>query len=92
MPELVRTYLKKAAAGDFDTRRREDDAARKQQMQAIAARRRLAERLGQALLIGAALLLAFDSRGIRLAGLPLSGIVTAACGISAFLFAWRQSR
>jgi len=92
MPELVRTYLKKAAAGDFDTRRREDDAARRQQMQTIAAQRRLAERLGQALLIGAALLFAFDGRGVQFAGFALSGIVAAAGGVAAFVFAWRQSR
>jgi ubiquinone biosynthesis protein len=92
MPELVRTYLKKAAAGDFDRRTHADEAARRLLLQHAAERRRLVGRIGQVLLLVAAVLFAFDTRGPQLGWLPWSALLAAVAGGAVLLPLLRRPR
>ena len=92
MPDLVRTYLKKAAAGDFD-------AARAAQAQAAAAsaahaatRNRILALVGAAAFVAAAVLFALDTRGPQLGAVPVSALAAALLALAAFANAWRRSR
>jgi hypothetical protein len=90
MPQLVHTYLKKAAAGDFDAARGRDDEAE------AAAGRKATQSLvfavvGATALLCATIIYALD---VRLVHLPraLPASVIAAVGVLAFVLAWRRSR
>jgi len=90
MPQLVHTYLKKAAAGDFDAARARDDEA------TAAADRTATQSLifaivGATVLLCATIIYALD---VRLAHLPraLPASVIAIVGVLAFVLAWRRSR
>jgi len=90
MPQLVHTYLKKAAAGDFDTARARDDEAK------AGADRKATQSLifaviGATALLSATIVYALD---VRLAHLPrvLPALIVAMGGVLAFVLAWRRSR
>jgi len=90
MPQLVHTYLKKAAAGDFDTARARDGEAE------AAAARTAAQSLifavvGATALLCATIIYALD---VRIAHMPrvLPASVIAIVGVLAFVQAWRRSR
>jgi len=92
MPELVRTYLKKAASGDFDAAR----AAEVQSATAALARETTRSRLlgmaGAAALVAAAILYAIDTHALRIFQVPLSALLVAAAGLGALGSAWRRMR
>ena len=92
MPELVRTYLKKAAAGDFDAAR----AAETQAAAAATARKATRDQIlagaGAAALIAAAILYALDRQGPQLLHLPVSALAAAVVAVATFVGAWRRSR
>ncbi len=92
MPELVRTYLKKAASGDFDAAR----AAEMQSATAALARETVRSRLlgmaGAAALVAAAILYAIDTHALRIFQVPLSALLVAAAGLGALGSAWRRMR
>jgi ubiquinone biosynthesis protein len=90
MPQLVHTYLRKAAAGDFDTARARDDEAK------AGADRKATQSLifaviGATALLSATIVYALD---VRLAHLPrvLPALIVAMGGVLAFVLAWRRSR
>ena len=92
MPELVRTYLKKAAAGDFDVMRAAEMQAASASLAREAARSRILGTAGAAALIGAALLYALDAHSLRVFGLPLDALLLALAGAGALVAAWRRTR
>jgi ubiquinone biosynthesis protein len=83
MPQLIHTYLKKAAAGDFDAR--DIDASLQAERAARAATRGLVLTLLGATSLLIAAMLYVSSR-------PSIAAVAAAVGAAAFVFAWRRSR
>jgi ubiquinone biosynthesis protein len=90
MPQLVHTYLTKAAAGDFDAARARDGEAN------AAADRKATQSLifafiGATALLCATIIYALD---VRLSHLPraLPALVIAVVGALAFVQAWRRSR
>ena len=92
MPELVRTYLKKAAAGDFDVMRAAEMQAARASLAREAARSRILGTAGAAALIGAALLYALDAHSLRVFGLRLDALLLALAGAGALVAAWRRTR
>jgi hypothetical protein len=92
MPELVRTYLKKAAAGDFDAVRAAQLQADGVALARDSARSRILGTAGAAALIGATLLYAIDTHTARILGLPLSAWLMALAGAAALVAAWRRMR
>jgi ubiquinone biosynthesis protein len=92
MPELVHTYLKKAAAGDFDTRNRREDTAEIERIAHVTRRNILFVWLGSALLLAAAPLYLFDTHGPHFSGQPVSALIAALAGVFAFAAAWRNAR
>jgi ubiquinone biosynthesis protein len=92
MPELVRTYLKKAAAGDFDAVRAAEVQAAGASLARDTARSRILGTAGAAALIGAALLYAIDTHTLHVLGLPLSALLVALAGAGALVAAWRRMR
>jgi ubiquinone biosynthesis protein len=92
MPQLIHTFLKKAAAGDFDARQRGDDRARREQATRAARQSLILTALGATSLLGAAVLYALDAHATRLFGLPLSAASAALIGAIAFVLAWRRAR
>lgn len=90
--ELIHTYLKKAAAGDFDRRDRNTDAACTERKAHPRQRGLVLLAFGAVCLITAAPLYLFDARGAHLAGLPLSALIAVAAGAAAFVLAWRHAR
>jgi len=88
MPQLVHTFLKKAAAGDFDTSRITELEQRERL--ARTQRRQLAVLpLAAASLLSAALLYAFDSHGEQWLHVPVSAWIALAVSAAAFAVAWR---
>jgi ubiquinone biosynthesis protein len=90
MPQLVHAFLKKAAAGDFDTTR----AAELEQRDRLARaqRRQLAVLpLATAALLSAALLYAFDSHGAQWLQVPVSAWIALAISAAAFVLVWRRA-
>jgi ubiquinone biosynthesis protein len=93
MPQLVHEFLKKAAAGDFDTSRAIDAAAHSERGGArMTARVWLLSIMGATALFGAALLYALNAPGPRIGGQPLSAVVAALIGAGSFIAAWRRTR
>jgi ubiquinone biosynthesis protein len=91
MPELLHTYLKKAAAGDFDVARAVEIEQRERL--ARAQRRQLAVLpLAAASLLSAALLYAFDTHGAQWLHVPVSAWIALAISAVAFVIAWRRAR
>jgi ubiquinone biosynthesis protein len=91
MPQLVHTFLKKAAAGDFDA----DRAADREQRERLArAQRRqlVVLPLAASSLLGAAVLYAFDSHGPQWLHVPASTWIALAISAAAFAVAWRRSK
>jgi ubiquinone biosynthesis protein len=91
MPQLVHTFLKKAAAGDFDARNVAPNAAQVART-ALAHRRDLAlASFAAAAWLSTAPLYLFDVRGPHLGILPVSaliGLVAGACACAALC--WRR--
>jgi ubiquinone biosynthesis protein len=91
MPQLVHAFLKKAAAGDFDSARVAELEQREHL--ALAQRRQLAVLpLAAASLLSAALLYAFDSHGPQWLRVPVSAWIALAISAAAFVVAWRRAR
>ncbi|MBS0571008.1 MAG: ubiquinone biosynthesis regulatory protein kinase UbiB [Proteobacteria bacterium] len=91
LPALVHTFLKKAAAGDFDATRQTELEQRERL--ARAQRRQLAViPLAAASLLSAALLYAFDSHGAQWLHVPVSAWIALAVSAIAFAMAWRRAR
>jgi ubiquinone biosynthesis protein len=90
MPQLVHTYLRKAAAGDFDTERARDDVAKASADRAAAQSLILAV-IGATALLSATILYALD---VRVAHLPRAwtALLATIVGVAAFVQAWRRSR
>jgi ubiquinone biosynthesis protein len=90
MPQLVHTYLKKAAAGDFDAARARDDEA-KAAADRTATQSLIFAVIGATALLCATIIYALD---VRLVHLPraLPASVIAVLGVLAFVLAWRRSR
>jgi ubiquinone biosynthesis protein len=91
MPELIHACLKKAAAGDFDRR---DSGNRARTARRLRERQRglVVLAFGAVCLITAAPLYLFDVRGAHLAGQPVSAVIAALAGLTAFILAWRRVR
>ena len=83
IPQLVHTYLKKAAAGDFDTRSGFESGSRAERTARGAARGLILAVFGATALLGAAML--------HLTNQPLSAWAATLAGIGAFVFAWRRT-
>jgi ubiquinone biosynthesis protein len=92
MPELVRTYLKKAASGDFDAARGAEMQAATAALAREMARSRLLGMAGAAALVAAAILYAIDTHALRIFQVPLSALLVAAAGLGALGSAWRRMR
>ena len=91
MPQLVHAFLKKAAAGDFDSARVAELEQRERL--ARAQRRQLAVLpLAAASLLGAALLYAFDNHGLQRMYVSVSAWIALAISAVAFVMAWRRAR
>ena len=91
MPQLVHTFLKKAAAGDFDAARSADLEQRKRL--AHMQRQQLAVLpLAAASLLSAALLYTFDSHDAQWLHVPVSAWIALAISAAAFAVAWRRGR
>ncbi|HST28961.1 MAG TPA: ubiquinone biosynthesis regulatory protein kinase UbiB [Rudaea sp.] len=91
MPQLVHAFLKKAAAGDFDTSR--SAMLEQRERLARAQRRQLAVLpLAAASLLSAALLYAFDNHGAQWLTVPMSAWIALAVSAVAFVVAWRRAR
>ena len=83
MPQLVHTYLKKAAAGDFDARHINTNLNAERAARG-AMRNLILSVLGATSLLIAAML--------YLSSRPSLAAVAALVGMGAFVFAWRRSR
>ena len=93
MPQLVHAFLKKAAAGDFDTTLPIEQAAqRRGDDTRVTARIWLLTLLGATALLAAVILYALRAPGPRLFGQPLGAILAMVLGAGAFLAAWRRAR
>ena len=92
IPELVRTYLRKAAAGDFDAVRAADLAARNAATARRAVRGAILATLGAVAAFAAALFYVFDAPGLRVGGVPASAWFAATVAVAAFTAAWRSAR
>jgi ubiquinone biosynthesis protein len=92
MPELVRTWLKKAAAGDFDAARAAQSQAGAAAAAHAASRNRILALGGAAALVAAAILYGLDASGPRVGAVPFSAIAIAVLAAVAFAAAWRRSR
>jgi len=92
MPQLVHTYLKKAAAGDFDAAREAGLLARRERAQRDAARTVSIALLGVTALFSAVLISVFGLRGVYWHGQSMLTAITAAVGIIAFAWVWRRTR
>ena len=92
MPDLVRTYLKKAAAGDFDAVRAAEAQAAAAQLARETTRSRILALAGAALLVAASVLYVLDANSFRLGNLPLSAFACALGGAAALAAAWRRAR
>jgi len=92
MPELVRTYLKKAASGDFDAARAAEMQSATAALARETARSRLLGTAGAAALVAAAILYAIDTHALRIFQVPLSALLVAAAGLGALGSAWRRMR
>jgi ubiquinone biosynthesis protein len=92
MPELVRTYLKKAASGDFDAARGAEMQAATAALAREMARSRLLGMAGAAALVAAAILYAIDTHALSIFQVPLSALLVAAAGLGALGSAWRRMR
>jgi ubiquinone biosynthesis protein len=84
MPQLIHTYLKKAAAGDFDAQRHAEFTARDKRNALDTTRGLILALFGATALLSAAML--------HLTSQPLSAWVATVAGVGAFVFAWRRAR
>jgi len=92
MPQLVHTYLKKAAAGDFDASRETALLARRERAQRDAARTVSIALLGVTALFSAVLISVFGLRGVYWHGQSTLTALTGAVGVFAFVWVWRRTR
>jgi len=92
MPQLVHTYLKKAAAGDFDASRETALLARRERAQRDAARTVSIALLGVTALFSAVLISVFGLRGVYWHGQSTLTALTGAVGVVAFVWVWRRTR
>ena len=92
MPQLVHTYLKKAAAGDFDAAREAGLLARRERAQRDAARTVSIALLGVTALFSAVLISVFGLRGVYWHGQSTLTAIAAAVGLVAFVWVWRRTR
>jgi ubiquinone biosynthesis protein len=92
MPELLRTYLRKAAAGDFDAVCAADLAQRNAATARAAVRAAILITLGAVAAFAAALFYTFDVPGLRLGGAPASALLAAATAAVCLIAAWRSAR
>jgi ubiquinone biosynthesis protein len=93
LPTLVHAFLRKAAAGDFDTTAPIASGAQIQRDDArMTARAWVLSVFGTAALLAAVILFALHAPGPRLAGEPLGAIAAALIGAAAFIAAWRRTR
>jgi ubiquinone biosynthesis protein len=93
MPQLVHEFLRKAAAGDFDTTHPIDLAASSERGGVrMTARVWLLSILGATALLAGALLYALNTHGPRVGGQPLGAILAAIIGAGSFIAAWRRTR
>ena len=91
MPQLVHAFLKKAAAGDFDSAR--IAMLEQRERLARAQRRQLAVlSLAAVSLLSTALLYAFDNHGGQWLHVPVSAWIALAVSAGAFVVAWRRAR
>ena len=90
MPQLAHTFLKKAAAGDFDTARTAELEQRERL--ACAQRRQFAVLpIGGVALLSAALLYAFDTHAPQWLHVPVSAWIALAVSATSFGMAWRRA-
>jgi ubiquinone biosynthesis protein len=82
MPQLIHTYLKKAAAGDFDARLSAQASVRAERVARDAARSLILTLLGATSLLTATLL--------YLSSQPSLSVVAAVVGVGAIVIAWRR--
>jgi len=92
LPQLAHTWLKKAAAGDFDTVREREVAARVRREQRETARTISLALFGATALGATALIYVLGARGSYFHGQPLLLWIAAALGIGAFAWVWRRTR
>jgi ubiquinone biosynthesis protein len=92
LPELFHAALKKAAAGEVDLAAREAELAQRERLARAQRRHLIALTFGATALLIAALLYVLDTRGLRIWHQPVSAMIAAALGASAFFVAWRRSR
>jgi hypothetical protein len=88
----VHTYLKKAAAGDFDAAREAGLLVRRERAQRDAARTVSIALLGVTALFSAVLISVFGLRGVYWHGQSMLTSIAAAVGIVAFVWVWRRTR
>jgi ubiquinone biosynthesis protein len=92
MPELVRTYLRKAAAGDFDAVRAAELHAATAALARTTARSRVLALTGGVALLAAAILYVAGAHEPRVLHFPLSALVVGLAGIILLVSAWRRLR
>ncbi len=92
MPQLVHTFLKKAAAGDFDAASAQDTAARAERAQRKTARNQSLSVFGAVALLVAALFDVFNPNSAQLAGHPALAWIAALAGVVCFAIVWRRTR
>ena len=91
VPQLLHTYLRKAAAGDFDAAREAQLVARAERTQRDATRTVSLALLGATALLAAVLINVFGVRGYYHTQWLL-GWLGAGIGIGAFVWVWRRTR
>lgn len=91
MPELVHTFFKKAAAGDFDMDRLAAAEAMREQLTRTRLRNMVLTNFGTTSLFVAAIVFVFNV-GPRLGGQPVIAMIAGILGIGAYLVAARRTR
>ena len=92
MPQLIHAYLKKAAAGELDSRARATDLVHIERAARTGWNKVVAVIFGATALTAAVSLFLFDTRGPHVGRLSLLAVAAGACGIAAFVLAWRRAR
>jgi ubiquinone biosynthesis protein len=91
MPELIHTFFKKAAAGDFDQSRAEQFDIARERLERIRLRNLVLTNFGTASLFVGALSFVLNF-GPQFDGQPLIGLIAGLCGLVAYFVAWRGTR
>jgi ubiquinone biosynthesis protein len=92
MPQLLHTYLKKAAAGDFDAQSAADVRLHAQRTSRDAARTVSLALLGATAFLAAILLRVFGTRSTHFLGEPAAIWIAGVIGVAAFAGVWRRTR